>query len=308
MVHSTDAAGRGARVHWAVLAAVAWVLAFPQAGLAQTNEACLGCHQAEGMKVQFPRGGEISATIDPKKFEQSVHGSFTCATCHTEHKDYPHPKTSANTARAYHVLAQQICATCHADQWKRFDSGIHGQGVRMGLADVPTCSSCHTAHSVARPKTAAFRNNTPETCGNCHADASVMRRYGLRPVYQSYAEEFHGVTTRLYRLTTPMSSSPAAVCYDCHDAHEVMRAKDPDSPVSKGNILSTCRNCHEGAGRFFATAWNEHQPPSTRHSQLVFLVQRFYLVLIWGTVATLSILAMLDLWYWATVKWGGRNP
>lgn len=294
---------------WLTLAVAAWLLFLPQPGLAQTNEACLGCHQAEGLKLRFPGGGgEIDVRVDPQKFAASVHKDLTCTTCHAQHTGYPHPKVAATTARAYHVLAQQICATCHADQAKAFEDGIHGQGVRMGLADVPTCTSCHTAHAVIRPKSAEFRNNIPETCGNCHASDAVMRRYGLRPIYQAYVEEFHGVTTRLYRIVTPLSPSPAAVCYDCHRAHDVKRAADPASPVSKANILATCRTCHKDAGRFFATAWNEHRPPSPRHSPLVWLVQRFYLVLIPGVVGVLAVLTVLDLWFWATVRWGGRQP
>ncbi len=294
-------------MRWIALTVALLALALPGIASAQSNEACLACHKAEGMKVVFPGGGELSATIDPGRFEKSVHSSFTCTTCHTEHKDYPHPGLKAATARGYSALAQQICAGCHPGPAAQYEGSVHGQALRKGVPDVPTCSSCHTAHAVVRPKTAAFRNETPETCGNCHADAAVMGRYGLRPVFQSYAEEFHGVTTRLYRLVTPMSPSPAAVCYDCHAAHDTKSAKDPTSPVSRQNILTTCRNCHKEAGRFFATAWNEHQPPSLRHSPLVYLVQVFYFFLIWGTVLILVALAGLDLRYWARLRWGGRR-
>jgi predicted CXXCH cytochrome family protein len=294
-------------VYWLILSAALWMLASPQAGLAQTNETCLACHQVEGSKVRFPGGGEIDVTVDPKKFAASVHAPLTCVTCHTDQADYPHRPVKAKTARSYHVLAQQICATCHADQAKVFEASIHGQGLRMGLADVPTCTSCHTAHAVVRPKTAAFRNNIPETCGNCHSDKAVMGRYGLRPVYQAYVEEFHGVTTRLYRLVTPLVPSPSAVCYDCHTAHAVRRPADPESPVAPANVLATCRTCHKTAGRFFATAWNEHQAPSMRHSPLVYMVQVFYKILIPGVVGLLALLTALDLWFWAVTRWGGRK-
>ncbi|MCL6634603.1 MAG: NADH-quinone oxidoreductase subunit J [Peptococcaceae bacterium] len=186
-----------------------------------------------------------------------------------------------------------MCATCHAEQTRAFESSVHGRGVRMGLGDAPLCTSCHTAHAVIKTKTAAFRNNIPEVCGNCHADPQIMRRYGLLPVYQTYQAEFHGVTTRLYRLVTPLAPSPAAVCYDCHTAHSVLRVADPASAVSPANLLATCRRCHTAAGRFFATGWTEHKIPSLRDATLVFMVQVFYWVLIPGTVGVLALLTAL---------------
>lgn len=294
-------------MNWLILLAALWMMAFPQVGLAQTNETCLACHQAGGSKVRFPDGSEIDVTVDPKRFAASVHASLTCVTCHADQAEYPHRPVKAKTARSYHVLAQQICATCHADQAKVYEASVHGQGLLRGLPDVPTCTSCHTAHAVVRPKTAAFRNNTPETCGNCHADGAVMGRYGLRPIYQAYVEEFHGVTTRLYRLVTPTELSPAAVCYDCHTAHAVRRTADPASPVAPANLLATCRTCHKTAGRFFATAWNEHQAPSMQHSTLVYVVAVFYKILIPSVVCLLVLLTVLDLRYWAVTRWGGRK-
>lgn len=299
--------GKGACVSWVVLIAAAWLFTSPQPALAQDNQACLACHQVEGTKVTFPGGGELDVTINPKAFTDSVHGQFTCTTCHTQYTTYPHPPRTANTARAYRVVAQQACAACHADQVKVFDGSIHGRGVRMGLADVPLCTSCHTAHAVVKTKTAAFRNNIPEVCGDCHADPAIMRRYGLEPVYQAYLEEFHGVTTRLYRIVTPLSSSPAAVCYDCHTAHNVQRVSEPESAVHPTKLLATCKTCHPAAGAFFATGWTEHRRPSLQHATLVYLVQIFYWILIPATIGVLALLTVLDLWYFAVKKWGGRT-
>jgi predicted CXXCH cytochrome family protein len=292
-------------VYWFLLVVAALLLFTPTPALAQDNQTCLACHQVEGTKVTFPDGSELNARIDPARFGESVHAQFPCVTCHTRHTGYPHPPRTARTARAYSVEAQAACATCHADRQKEVAGSIHGQGVRMGLGDVPVCTSCHTAHQVTKTKTAAFRNSIPEVCGNCHADERIMRRYGLPPVYQTYQREFHGVTTRLYRLVTPLEPSPAAVCYDCHTAHKVQRAADPASPVHPNNLLGTCRRCHAGAGRFFAAGWTEHKPPSPRSAPLVFTVQVFYWILIPATLLVLVILTGLDLWHFAVQKWGG---
>ncbi|HET8678509.1 MAG TPA: cytochrome c3 family protein [bacterium] len=293
-------------MRWLILIALSGLLTLPQTGLAQDNEACLACHQVEGTKITFPDGA-LDVTIDPKRFAASVHKDFTCTTCHTKHTGYPHPPRTAPSRRSYQVLAAQICMTCHEDQARVFDESVHGRGLRAGLGDVPICASCHTAHAVIRPKTAAFRNNIPEVCGNCHADESLTRRYGLRPVYQAYVEEFHGVTTRLYRLVTPATPAPSAVCYDCHTAHTVRRVSDPLSPVAPANLLATCRTCHRRAGPLFAAAWTEHREPSLQHSALVYLVQWFYRILIPATIAVLVLLTGLDLWHWAVTRWGEQR-
>jgi predicted CXXCH cytochrome family protein len=292
-------------VYWLVLAVAAWLITAPQPASAQDNQVCLACHQADGMSVAFPDGSALGATINPQVFEGSTHGQFPCVTCHEKYTEYPHPPLIARTARAYSVEAQAVCGTCHAERQQEFAASVHGQGLRLGLGDVPLCTSCHTAHGVIKTDTAAFRNNIPEVCGNCHADERIMRRYGLLPVYQTYLNEFHGVTTRLYRIVTPLESSPAAVCYDCHTAHSVQRTSEPGSQVHPDNLLGTCRRCHADAGRFFAAGWTEHKRPSLRDAPLVFLVQVFYWILIPSTLLVLVVLTGLDMWHFAVKKWGG---
>lgn len=293
-------------MYWIIPIVAAWWLIAPPPALAQDNQVCLGCHAAPGLTVTFPSGGgALPATIDGRAFAASVHASLPCATCHSRQTTIPHPPKDARTARAYRVVAQQVCAGCHTDAQQAFERGVHGQGVRLGLADVPLCTTCHSAHAVIRVKSPAFRNNIPEVCGNCHADATVMRRYGLAPVYQAYTEEFHGVTTRLYRLATPLEPSPAAVCYDCHRSHDVRRVADPAAPVHPTHLLETCRRCHARAGPFFATAWTEHRAPGPRFATLVWLVQVFYGILIPTTVGVLLVLTVLDFWHFAVRKWGG---
>lgn len=170
----------------------------------------------------------------------------------------------------------------------------------MGFADVPLCTTCHNPHDAARVMSAEYRNNIPQLCGTCHADARIMQKYGLRPVYEAYIKEFHGVTTTLYKLTRPAGPAPAAVCSDCHGEHDIRAADDPASKVNPANLLGTCRQCHKNAGRFFATAWTEHKTPGPTASPLVWYVQLFYRVLIPSVVGFLIMLTALDLGRWAT--------
>lgn len=280
-------------------AAVALVAALPAA--AQENDICLACHTAPGAVLTLPSTEVISATIDPERFKPSAHGqALTCATCHPANVKIPHPAVTATTMREYQRLRSQVCATCHTDAAEEFAGSVHGRAQQMGFVDVPTCTTCHNPHDAARVWTPQFRNNLPQLCGTCHADPAIMAKYGLRAVYTTYISEFHGVTTTLYKLTKPHSPTPAAVCSDCHGGHEIRPAGDPASTVHQANLLTTCRQCHPAAGRFFATAWTEHKTPGPASSPLVWYVQLFYRVLIPSVVGFLIVLTALDLGRWAT--------
>lgn len=286
----------------ALFAAMLW--AAPPAAAqdaAAESEMCLACHTQSGMVLELPSTEVVSVTIDPKRFAASAHGqALTCTTCHEANAEIPHRPVTAKTMREYGQTRSQICATCHGDAAEAFAASVHGRAGRMGFTDTPTCTTCHNPHDAARVKTPAFRNNLPQLCGTCHADPKIMQKYGLRAVYQTYISEFHGVTTTLYKLTKPLSPTPAAICNDCHGGHDIRSAGDPASRVHQANILGTCRTCHAEAGRFFATAWTEHQTPSPRASPLVYYVQLFYRFLIPATVAFLGLLTVLDLGRWAT--------
>lgn len=285
-----------------IVLALALAPLFGAAGtaLAQDDATCLSCHAAEGLTLTLPSKEMVPATIDPKAFQGSVHGSvLTCTTCHPQNAQYPHPAVTSKTLRDYKKLAAQVCTTCHPDPAAAFAESVHGRALTMGFADVPTCTSCHGAHDVAKALTPTFRNNVPQLCGTCHADPKIMQKYGLRAVYQTYIQEFHGVTTTLYKLTKPYSPTPAAICNDCHGGHDIKAADDPASRVNRANLLTTCRTCHPDAGRYFATAWTEHKTPGPSASPLVFYVQIFYRLLIPAVVGFLGILTVLDLGRWA---------
>ena len=65
------------------------------------------------------------------------------------------------------------------------------------------------------------------TCAQCHADAQA-----------AYQHSFHATAKK-------PDGSPAATCVDCHgDAHTILPASDPKSPVNHSNIPATCGTCH----------------------------------------------------------------
>jgi predicted CXXCH cytochrome family protein len=121
-----------------------------------------------------------------------------------------------------------------------------------------TCAACHggdpTAEIVgddARPAKdprKGFRGKSaitaiPQLCGGCHADAPLMHRYDPNlPVDQlaQYWTSVHGQKLR-------EGATDVAQCVSCHNAHGVLSAKDPRSPVYPTRIPQTCGRCHADA-------------------------------------------------------------
>jgi cytochrome b subunit of formate dehydrogenase len=77
-------------------------------------------------------------------------------------------------------------------------------------------------------------------CGRCHGDLKfVVEQPGLfstRPFF-AYQQSVHG-------RAVEQGKSEAAICTDCHGAHEVTGPDDPRSPIFRTHIPGTCGRCH----------------------------------------------------------------
>lgn len=150
------------------------------------------------------------------------------------------------------------CETCHADRAPEVSQSVHAA---LG------CNACHegeksypltpdqartwsTAGQAARP---AFdhgpsfsgkptRADTPNFCGDCHANVERMNPYGLRTDQLArYWTSGHGKTLR------DKKDDRVAVCIDCHGSHDIRAGKDPASRTYPVNVVSTCGSCHTQA-------------------------------------------------------------
>jgi cytochrome b subunit of formate dehydrogenase len=73
-----------------------------------------------------------------------------------------------------------------------------------------------------------------EQCGRCHEEQA-----------ETYFDTFHGKVSRL-------GGQAAAKCYDCHGTHNILPTTDPESTLSRNNVVATCGKCHTGSHRQFA--------------------------------------------------------
>ena len=206
-------------------------------------EVCGACHE------------KFLATYDRGVHGRGLHESglqitAVCADCHGAHDIY-YAADKRSTLHATNVAV--TCGKCHRFIEQRLMQSVHGRGNGPGGATAtaasggeitrkPSCVDCHEGHDQPHPESTAFRLQLPNRCGNCHADYSV-----------SYRLSIHGELTRL-------GYEPAAKCSDCHGAHDILAVNDPQSRLSSGNRVETCKSCHSHAVASF-TQFDPHANP-----------------------------------------------
>ncbi len=255
--------------------------------LLQNN--CVLCHSdsanqgADTLFTVAPAGSPPSH-MNLKEVVQDVHfrQGLSCAGCHggdptadlghDQVKEWPEKDRDKN--RAWVV---QFCARCHADpakmhdfnpalptdQLAKFKTSPHGHRL-LDLHDdrAPSCVSCHGVHGIRPakdPQSKVYAQRVPETCGACHANATVMagmtRADGSPlPTTQlaEYRESVHGKALARGDLGAPR-------CNTCHGNHAA-------SPPGVAQVSKSCSICHSAnAGLFDGSkhkqAFNQHNWP-----------------------------------------------
>jgi len=225
------------RCGWIVLLAsllTAVAVAAPKAAAKaakMSNEDCLACH-SDPTLAKDENGKQVSLHVDDAKFKASIHSAFGCVDCHTDIKAFPHEPAPS----------KPVCATCHGDQQTAYEHGIHAKAAAAGNKNVAKCQDCHgSVHELlpaSDPKSKVAHVNIPATCGACHGTQLVMAGSGVSSApFHSYEQSVHG------KAVTGGSES-AAVCTDCHGAHDILTGADPKSPIAKANVPATCGKCH----------------------------------------------------------------
>lgn len=217
------------------------------------NAGCLSCHENKHAKIELQDAGDARRTllqVDKRKFAKGVHAELQCVSCHTNIVDNQakHQKNPAGK--------RPDCVSCHQDLWStaqkenRTDEkkalGIVVQNIEHYKqsfharpdADNPerakaSCEQCHASHDFNVPpkgseRRTAWHKEIPETCGaQCHEEQ-----------LEDYAASVHG------QAVLDDGNQKAAVCTDCHTAHQVVNTSTDSFKL--GNV-STCGGCHKEA-------------------------------------------------------------
>lgn len=250
---------------------------------------CSQCHQ--GQEVDYERG------VHGQELKKGNAGAPDCALCHGSAHELLPPKSPA-----FRLQVPETCGMCHSDVVAQFRASVHGQALAKGITQAPLCTDCHGEHSILRHTNQAspvHADNIRETCGNCHGNVRLSRRFGL-PVDRvlSFNASFHGLAAR-------EGSETVANCASCHGVHNILPSSDPRSSVNPKNLSLTCGKCHPGAGKRFAIS-QVHVAQGRAEAKPIRWVRQLYLLLIPLTIG-LMLLHNVGDWVRKLLRLRGRG-
>ncbi|HEY1984039.1 MAG TPA: cytochrome b/b6 domain-containing protein [Terracidiphilus sp.] len=193
---------------------------------------CLSCHGDSSLSAD-ESGKHVSLFVDKDKLKHSFHGRILgCVDCHTDVKTLVHDTPPKKIT----------CAGCHEAAQAAWARSMHARPAKAGAASGATCEDCHgSAHQVLTPGdpgSPVNHANIPMTCGRCHGQKFLVQSNGdSAQTFASYQESVHG-------RAIENGSKKAAVCTDCHGAHDILAANEQQSSIYKFNVPATCGKCH----------------------------------------------------------------
>jgi cytochrome b subunit of formate dehydrogenase len=266
----------------------------------------------------------VSSDDHPDDPLAELGGAAICAQCHdvgealqaSSHKDQScedchgpaHAVTPVDDPQSPLSPLQQFktCGKCHdkpADLVPGYLASVHAKALLVdGLANAPTCSTCHGSHDILPPDDAqstVSHHNVPETCGSCHrfildtweksthgqewtkgnADAPVCitchTAHQIVPPMSAqqrlktpdncgncHEERYSTYRDSFHGKATDIGFMTAATCSDCHTAHLNLPASDPQSSIAPANLPKTCGACHDNVTASFIT-FDPHSDPQS---------------------------------------------
>lgn len=266
------------------------------AKIKNTPHADLGCETCHTGRETYPHPKTATTSTcgecHSEQFAQhanSVHGRALkagnagapdCAMCHTSAHEVLRPRSPE-----FHKAVPDTCGMCHDKIAAQYKDSIHGKAVADGVPEAPVCTDCHGEHSIQSHNSTSspvHASHIQETCGSCHGDVRLSRKFGLpadRVV--TFEASFHG-------LAAKAGSQTVANCASCHGVHNIYPSSDKRSTINPANLQKTCGACHPGAGQRFALGtvhWTDGQgePGPVR------IARQFYMVTIASVIGLMLL-------------------
>jgi cytochrome b subunit of formate dehydrogenase len=163
--------------------------------------------------VDCHEGVPVSSPAHPQE-------DIACVDCHVNV-----PEDHAETELAP-LPGDEACGDCHRRPHRDVGRSIHD-----GKAGCVDChGDPHTMHLVEDRASAVSPANQIQSCGECHDDPP--------DVVEGFLTSVHG--RGLLRAGLAASAS----CSDCHGAHSVLAADDPEAPTAREHSPEMCGTCH----------------------------------------------------------------
>jgi predicted CXXCH cytochrome family protein len=236
-------------------------IAHPPASSSQNS--CVDCH-----KTQTGKSAEAVT-----QWTSSIHSArgVTCTDCHggdatKAAKDAAHATSAGYVGKPKTQNVPALCASCHArvdlmrqydlptDQYAQYQESVHGTKLAAGDTKVATCFVCHDQHGtkeVKDPTSNVYPMNVPKLCASCHADANLMKPYGIPTnQYDLYKKSVHGIA--LLDKQDPRAPS----CATCHGFHGA-------TPPGFSEVANVCGSCHSATQDYYLKSKHASNTPGT---------------------------------------------
>ncbi len=252
---------------------------------ANISQTCGRCHNDPALMA------EKGITNRPfLAYQESVHGkalshgnmkAAVCSDCHNSHAVLPATDTNSTISK-FNVAA--TCGKCHGEIAGQFTESVHGMSLARGNYQSPNCTDCHGIHGIKAQKESRQALGLT-SCSQCHDGVRLSQDYGIPSErVTSFQDSYHGRALKL-------GSDVVADCASCHGIHNILPSSDPKSLIHKSNLVTTCGQCHLGAGENFAIGKVHLETGASQDigSQGKSWVRTIYLLLIFGVVGGMLV-------------------
>jgi hypothetical protein len=218
------------------------------------GEICLSCHE----QTLLNEVGLEHKKIHLDQIELIKNGkSQNCGACHKYHyKATKHPECTS---------LKKGCGDCHLEEQKEYEKSVHFIARVKGYKEAPDCISCHHDLELQQDEQDFKGQSIVNLCTRCHDNREMTLKFQLNPdVVKTYNSSHHG---QMYQLG--FQGEKYATCSSCHHHHTILFPEDPESSVSKQNLIKTCSRCHEDADERFI-GYLQHYTPRIKKQHRAF--------------------------------------
>ncbi|MCF7817238.1 MAG: cytochrome b/b6 domain-containing protein [Kiritimatiellales bacterium] len=270
----------------------------PESNINRKNisKTCAQCHGNVEQMKKF----NLTQLAPIDSYEHSVHGmankndgasAATCTDCHGSHNLH---RSTDPKSKLFWQNIPNTCGKCHENIAQTYWRSVHGQAVREGVKDAPTCTDCHDEHNisaVASSDSKVSPTNVSDTCASCHSAERIVTKYRLpRFAVETYMQSYHGLSMRLGSLT-------AANCSSCHGKHDILPSKDPRSSINPANLQKTCSVCHAGVTDLVAQGQIHSGTRPGMELNASTVVRQIYILLFFIVLGGMLVHNALDLFH-----------
>jgi hypothetical protein len=216
------------------------------------TNSCFDCHVS--------LGGQQTEVANQWKDSVHAKAGIGCADCHGGDPRTNDLNLAMAPAAGYigvpaKTVIPEICGACHSDvdrmrqydlptdQFAKYQESVHGRLLReKGDLNVATCADCHGSHAIKEtndPGADVYPTNVPALCARCHANAELMRPYGIPTnQYALYKDSVHG------EALLQRQDLRAPSCATCHGTHGA-------APPGFAEVANVCGGCHTATQDYY---------------------------------------------------------